>query len=123
MKMKTMKKLITALVIGLPFAFVFSCQHEPVIPEQQVSFSADILPIIQSNCQQSGCHDTTGGEFPLTNYDNIMDKGEIKSGKPKHSELYKQIESGEMPQSPYPALTERNRKLIYIWIAQGAQNN
>lgn len=118
-----MKKLIVLLIIACPFVLMFSCESEPILPEQQVSFSTDILPMIQSGCQHSGCHDTIGGEFPLTNYENIMEEGDIKAGKPKDSKLYEEIEEGSMPKAPYPPMTERNRKLIYIWIAQGAQNN
>lgn len=124
-----MKKLITLLVVAtIPATIFYSCKHEPVLPEQQVSFSADIMPIMQQGCWHAGCHgDSLNAEFKLTDYDKIMDKGEIEPGKPNNSKLYEVITqtSGEdkMPADPYPALTERQIKLIYIWIAQGAKNN
>lgn len=118
-----MKKFFALLAIASPFVLVFSCRHEPILPEQQVSFATDILPIIQSNCQQSGCHGTVNEEFKLTTYENIMDKGEIVAGKPHSSELYQVIEDGTMPPNNSPRVSDRNQKLIYIWIAQGAKNN
>lgn len=124
-----MKKLmVLVLIIALPAIAFYSCKHEPVLPEQQVSFNADIMPIIQQGCWHAGCHgDSLNSEFKLTDYDKIMDKCEVTPGEPFNSKLYEVITltSGEdkMPQAPYPALTERQIKLIYIWIAQGAKNN
>jgi predicted Rdx family selenoprotein len=118
-----MKKLVLILIAATPFVIMNSCKNEPILPEQQVSFATDILPIIQSNCQQVGCHPTSGGQFPLTTYENIMENGDIESGKPNSSKLYQEINEGTMPKQPVAPLTDRNRKLIYIWIAQGAKNN
>ena len=108
---------------------IASCQHEPVLPEQQVSFSTDIQPILQQGCWHAGCHGSTQtGPFELVTYEQVIDKGDVKAGDPKDSELYQVITADPssddfMPQSPYNALTERQIKLIYIWIAQGAKNN
>jgi hypothetical protein len=57
-----------------------------------------------------------------------MERCDVKAGKPNKSKLYQVITASQnseefMPRSPYPALTERNIKLIYIWIAQGAKDN
>ena len=125
-----MKKLIVLALTVTPFFMVFSCRHEPVLPDHQVSFSADILPIIQSSCQHSGCHDPLPGHeaFPITDYQQVIHECDVVAGKPHESKLYEVITAPEgsedrMPQSPYPALTDRNMRLIYIWIAQGAKNN
>jgi type 1 glutamine amidotransferase len=105
-----------------------SCQHETIVPEHQVSFASDILPILQSNCAFSGCHDTLGhGERPLNTYDDVTHGDYVVPGKPHESEIFQRVSmtTGEdmMPQAPYPHLTDRNLRLIYIWIAQGANNN
>jgi hypothetical protein len=123
-----MKRIVSiTIVLAGSVLLLTDCRHDSQIPEQEVSFSTDIFPIVQLNCQHSGCHGTfQTGPFVLDTYEEIMDKGEIKAGDPKHSEFYKLlVEKGEdrMPADPYPAISERNRKLIYIWIAQGAKNN
>jgi hypothetical protein len=123
-----MKKTILFLFAILPFAIAFSCKHEPIIPEQNISFATDILPIIQSSCQHSGCHDTITNEFSLTNYQEVMEEGDIEPGNPEDSKLYEAItapdgDEDRMPQPPYNRLSEMNIRKIYIWIAQGAKNN
>lgn len=124
-----MKKLVVlGLLCSVPAIIFFGCRHEPVLPEQQVSFSQDIMPIIQMGCQHAGCHgDSLNPEFPLTTYEQVMEDGDIKPGDPLDSDLYKLIthpdDEERMPQLPYPRLNDRNIKLIYIWIAQGAKNN
>jgi len=123
-----MKKILVLAAICAPFAFFFSCKHDPVLPEHQVSFATEVHPIIAAGCQHNGCHDTIPTEtFALTTYDDIIQHGEIKPGKPHDSKLYEVITvaTGEdkMPRAPYPPLTDQQIQLIYIWIAQGAQNN
>ncbi|HTF05236.1 MAG TPA: hypothetical protein VK826_14505 [Bacteroidia bacterium] len=125
-----MKKLIVLFILALtPAVTFFSCKHDPVLPEHEVSFSSDILPIIQQGCWHAGCHgDSLNQQFKLTDYEKIMDKGEIEPGDPHDSKLYEVItapdgDEDRMPREPYPRLTERQVKLIYIWIAQGAKNN
>jgi hypothetical protein len=124
-----MKKLIVlGILCSIPAIIFFGCKHEPVLPEQEVSFSQDIMPIIQMGCQHEGCHgDSLNPEFPLTTYEEVMEEGDIKPGDPLDSDLYERITETDpdkiMPRPPYPPLNDRNIKLIYIWIAQGAKNN
>lgn len=98
------------------------------MPDEQVTFQHDIYPIMLSGCEQSGCHDSTGNEtFTLINYSDLMNENLIVPGKPKKSRLYQVITTatGEsfMPRLPYGPLTDRQIRLIYIWIAQGAKDN
>lgn len=123
-----MKRIVyLTVVLAGSVLLLTDCRHDTQIPEQEVSFSEDIFPIIQLNCQHSGCHGTfQTGPFLLDTYEEIMDKGDVKPGDPKNSELYEVlVDKGDdrMPAAPYPEISERNRKLIYIWIAQGAKNN
>jgi hypothetical protein len=124
-----MKKLIVLFIIALvPAVSFFSCQHDPVLPEHEVSYSNDIQPILQLGCTQAGCHGDSLNQMPrLTSYESVMEFGDIEPGKPKDSKLYERIteedEDKRMPKPPYPRLSDRNIKLIYIWIAQGAKNN
>lgn len=123
-----MKKLVALCAISsIPALVFFSCRHEPVLPGHEVSFSQEIMPIIQLSCQHAGCHGDTLNEQPkLVDYESVISVGDVKAGDPKHSKLYDVIttanEEDKMPPAPY-TLSERNVKLIYIWIAQGAKNN
>ncbi len=120
-----MKNFVFASAIAIVFVFMFSCTHEAILPEQQVSFATDVYPTILSGCLHSGCHDTLANQtFSLINYDDVVNH--VNPGKPKDSKIYQVISgTGEefMPKAPYPALTDRQIKLIYIWIGQGAKNN
>lgn len=124
-----MKKLYVLLMLAsVPATIFFGCKHDPVLPEQEVSFSQDILPIMQMGCSHNGCHGDTLNQMPkLTTYDEVMALGDVKPGEPQESELYKRIietdSTERMPRLPYAALNDRNIKLIYIWIAQGAKDN
>jgi hypothetical protein len=123
-----MKKGFLFLLIVSPFLFVFSCTHEPVIPDTPVTFSHDVYPIILSGCVHSGCHDTIGGPdaAPMIDYASTVSIDRIIPGDPKASKLYQNIIStgdDRMPKVPYAPLSDRQIRLIYIWIAQGAKDN
>jgi hypothetical protein len=103
-----------------------ACKHDTVVPEREISFTNEIYPIIQANCQHSGCHGTQNtSEFELITYEDVAER--VKAGNPDDSKIYEAITDvgGEdfMPRAPYPALTDRNTLLIKIWILQGAKNN
>lgn len=105
----------------------FGCKHEPVLPEQEVSFNQDILPVLQMGCTQAGCHGDSLNQMPsLTSYETVMEFGDVKAGDPNDSKLYEVITDTDpeerMPKD-MPPLSDRNIKLIYIWIAQGAKDN
>lgn len=123
-----MKKLVILSIIALlPASFFFSCKHEPVLPEHEVSFSQEVMPVIQMGCQHAGCHgDSLNQEFKLVDYETVMSGGDIEPGKPHSSKLYEVITETDpeerMPFGMAP-LSDRNIKLIYIWIAQGAKDN
>ncbi len=89
-----------------------------------MSFANDIEPIIIGNCTQSGCHGTGGQRMQLLTYNDIVK--EVSAGNPNNSNLYDVITSNEigtMPKPPNPRLSNTQIKMIYLWIAQGAQNN
>ncbi|MEY4193418.1 MAG: hypothetical protein RJA00_1649 [Bacteroidota bacterium] len=121
-------KIKQFLVIAA-FAFVAvwgmqSCQHEQMgDPNAAICFERDILPIFNSKCAMSGCHDagTAAEGYDLSNYSKIVGDGIVK-GKPGKSEIYEEIEDGEMPPKGYPKLSDTEKQLIYDWIADGAKN-
>lgn len=127
-----MKK--TAVIIILSSALIFACKHQVLNPggggdnggDNLVCFEADILPIFQSNCAKSGCHDaeTAQDGYIFDSYDNIVRKG-IKPGNAEDSKVYKvMIETGDdrMPPDGYPPLSKTQTDLVAQWINEGAQN-
>ncbi len=143
---------ISLLLISLTFLVFASCTHEPlagpeipVIPAptdttdtlptgipcdpDTVYFQNQILPLIQSSCAKSGCHDALSQQegIRLTDYQSIITTGQIIAYNPGSSELYEVITETDpdkiMPPPPYSALTSEQISLIYNWIAQGAKNN
>ncbi len=131
MKRKWLVASVMVVVVLFVSMFTNSCVHQPyVMPVSQqtgdpdICFERDILPIFQSNCAKSGCHDVSSHEdgYVLNNYANIMKKG-IVPGNPAASKIYKSITvaSGEdfMPRNA-PALSASAVLLIKKWIEGGA---
>lgn len=113
-------------IVALAFMFG-SCKHKTNFDElAEVSYSANIAPIINSNCAFSGCHgDSLSGSMNLVHYAGLMGGG-IEAGSPNKSKLYnalKSLKDDVMPKKPYNELTEKQIQLIYVWIGQGAKNN
>ncbi len=94
--------------------------------EGEICFERDILPIFQSNCARSGCHDaqTRRHGYTFTSYDGIMDA--IRPGRPDNSEAYEKIIDDDfddrMPPPPNPPLSSAQIASIRQWILQGARN-
>lgn len=125
------------LVIGL-IAVVFGCTTAPLIPPEFtgenpdgtcadgiVSFQYEILPLMNSGCAMSGCHDeiTAEDDVILTNYDDIM--REVTPYDLNESELYEVLfETGDdiMPPPPDAPFNQEQKDLIKRWIMQGAMN-
>lgn len=134
-----MKKLLfTAAVLTVTVFVVNSCKHEvPVltvdttpipgpVANNGVCFESEILPLFQSNCAKSGCHDaaTHTEELILDSYANIIRK-DIVPGKADNSKLYRVLfETGKdkMPPAPNADLTAAQKALIGKWINEGAKN-
>ncbi len=134
-----MKKII---FISLSFTVLFfafnSCKHEapallvnpsPLpgpVPNNGVCFQSEILPLFQSNCAKSGCHDATTHtkDLILDSYVNILRRG-IVPGNADASKIYKVLfETGndKMPPPPNTDLTIAQKALIARWINEGAKN-
>ena len=104
-----------------------TCTREYVEDLRGVCFQRDVLPIFQSNCTQSGCHNSQDREegYDLSSYEQIVSKG-IVPGNYKSSKIYKVLVApggeGLMPQSPYSRLTDAQITLVALWINEGAEN-
>jgi len=123
--MNTLKALSFSLV--LLSAMLISCKHDPHLAPgtPEVCFDNQVLPIIQSSCAKSGCHDGNGEKQALNTYDDIMRM--VTPGKPIQSKLYKAITANPhlgniMPPKPDQPLNSAQLDNIEIWILQGANH-
>ena len=104
-----------------------TCTREYVEDLRGVCFERDVLPIFQSNCTQSGCHNSQDREegYDLSSYEQIVSRG-IVPGDYKASKIYHVLVApggeGLMPQSPYSRLNDAQITLIALWIKEGAEN-
>jgi hypothetical protein len=78
----------------------------------RVSFANDILPLINANCQISGCHGDSGGIPSWSSYDNIFARA---------SAIKTRTGNGTMP--PGGGLTTEQIQMIADWVDDGAPNN
>jgi hypothetical protein len=150
----TMKNRWLFIVAGI--VFVFACTHQISNPgngnngggtggsgnggggggggnggDSLVCFEEEILPLFQSNCAKSGCHDAASHKegYVLDSYDHIMRNG-IDPGNANGSKLYQVLSNqkgGEeddeiMPPPPNQPLSQAQIDLIGQWINEGAQN-
>ena len=122
MKLKHFGYLFFTTLVLL--ASMQACSHDTYSdPNGPICFERDILPIFNSKCASSGCHDASSRAegYVLDSYKHIM-KGGISKGHPNASELYSTIIDGEMPPRRSPKLTSSEINLIHDWIAAGAKN-
>jgi uncharacterized membrane protein len=87
-----------------------------------VCFNTQILPIFNSSCALSGCHDaiTHTDGYNLTSYSGI--KNNIVAGNPTSGKIMREINRNSMPISPGNPLTAEQKALITKWINEGALN-
>lgn len=104
--------------------FFSACKKDQIVgPEcdtANVSFSQDVLPIIQNNCF-SGCHNgasPTSG-FTLESYNDVkkkVDDGRLVGAVKQEPGFV------AMPLNQAP-ISECDQSLIEAWVNQGAPNN
>ena len=79
--------------------------------DANTSFSATILPLFNSSCNLSGCHDGPNAA-QLNTYQVVHDNA---------AQIRASILSGRMPRGG--TLTNAQKNSIYCWIDNGAKNN
>ncbi len=95
--------------------------------KDSLCFAQNILPVIQSSCATTGCHDqTTHREgYVFTDYASIMTT--VNPYNPGGSKLYRVMTTGEsderMPPAGSQQLTSQQIDNIRKWIAEGAVNS
>lgn len=87
-----------------------------------VCFSSEILPLYQTYCAQTGCHNSISQKEGVVtdSYANIM-KG-IKAKNPNSSKYYTEITNGKMPPSGSAQMSATQIAVIQKWINEGAAN-
>jgi len=123
--MKKLNFYLWLVVAVVGFSVFYSCEHKTYEPTElrEVNFQDEVLPIFQTSCGISGCHDAGTAEkgYVYVDYASVMKS--VVAGDPAKSEAYSAIIQklgGYMP--PANPLNEESRSLIRIWIEQGAQN-
>jgi hypothetical protein len=147
-KEKNTRKLVLIMFtfLGL-ILMIHSCKHSPDItgmntepdpdPDPDISnichpdtvyFNQDLMPLLGASCGRAGCHDaaTQADGVRLTDYESVMETGDVRPGRPDNSDLFEVIVDDDpddrMPPPPNePLLTEQIEK-IRTWINQGALN-
>lgn len=135
--MRSFKKIaILAILSGIAGVAIFSCTFKkadikPIcnIPAK-VSFSSDILPILNAHCNTLGCHTGTrpAGNLNLdasVAYTKLMKSGSgyIDTINPNYSLLYSLMITTSKPMPPSGKLDECKTNMILKWIQQKAKNN
>lgn len=123
-----MKKFILLIITLVGIALLQSCSYDwldpidPVVPDV-VSYSANIQPIFDRSCNNSGCHSTGGVAPDLTpanSYSDLMNKNLVNTATPESSKLYtKCAAGGSMNKFTQPG----DPDIILKWIQEGALNN
>lgn len=98
--------------------------------EQQISYSKDIVPILQQNCYR--CHsdnnaDTFGQSIYLENYADVVFMIEAQGTTVEERLVYGNIAQlpgfVPMPGASLPKINECSIQKMRIWIEEGYPNN
>jgi len=121
-------KILKTLLIFAAAAFLLSaCEYEWIEPDlppisDNVSFSADVLPIFNGGCNSGACHGAGGTAPDLSEggaYNALTNGGYIDVDTPEASLIYTSIKTGSMKSYAKAGDAE----IILAWIKQGAENN
>lgn len=120
----TFLKKISILSLCLCSAMIFlnACGSDDEAPDPDCgdpSYSADIVPILESTCALSSCHVTDFDFGDYNEYDDV--KAQADNGS-----LVSEISSKNMPPSNTTGpseLTDAEIALIECWVEKGALNN
>jgi len=101
---------------------------DPCDPEK-IYFERDILPLLQTNCAFSGCHNEASAQdgVILTTYEQVMNSGVVTPLRLDNSDLFEVLtdddEDDRMPPPPSQRLSQEEIQLVSNWILQGATND
>ena len=123
------------MVIASPVVFLQSCYKGAlVIPKTDVevtgpvSFANDIVPVLNSKCNMSGCHNAGGQKPNLTAdaaFNSLTNGGYLDLNTPESSLIYLWLTGKKGTAMPQGGANNPSNINHYVlaWIKQGAQNN
>jgi len=122
-----MKIFKTLLFFAMAGFILCSCEYEWITPEKQpipdnVSYSANIMPIFNNGCNTNVCHGQGATAPDLTDansYNSLINGSYVDTETPEASILYVTMKSGTMQTYTNPG----DEEWILAWIQQGAKNN
>ncbi|MBT8191561.1 MAG: hypothetical protein KJO29_14110, partial [Bacteroidia bacterium] len=123
-----MRKLLVCL---LAFAAIQSCTYNEYLEEDPidpnlVSFSEDIIPFFNTDCNTSGCHgvgDIPPDLSPANAYDALIIGNYIDLTNPANSELYQWMKGNRNLPMPLSGPDAEANSKVLAWISQGALDN
>jgi len=87
----------------------------------EVSFSQDLVPVLEQFANPAHTSAGRGGVF-LSTYEDVLKY--VVPGNPEESELYRRLMGDGVPvMPPSGKLPDETIQLFYDWIMQGAKNN
>ena len=131
--MRTKKIAIVVAVITAPIIGLQGCYKvATVIPDNKVevtepvSFAKDIIPIFNTKCNMSGCHNQ-GGQIPnlsvTVSYNSLLNGNYIDKSSPANSLLYLKMSGKKGSPMPLTGSNIEYNALVLAWIQQGAKDN
>lgn len=136
--MKIINKFLSLLLVSVLFISL-SCDDtitsedldNRVIPETDVSFTADLLPVFNLKCSSGQCHNSSymAGGYSMETWSNVVQSGIVNPFSPTTSRLIWRIDPQYgydlMPPvgEPIRPMTEDQVRGVYTWIEEGAKNN
>ena len=127
-----MKRLFfVMLTVGSILALVISCKYDEALapepdPGIQRSFANDIIPIFNTSCNVSGCHNGAGPSPDLREsvaYESLFTGSLIDTLQPDHSELYLWMSGQRGLPMPIEGVNQGYVAAVLQWIEQGALKN
>lgn len=124
-------KLILIFVLFGVFVFE-SCYYDDLIPKGdteysgEVSFSNDILPILNKDCNVSGCHAAGGIKPDLSAsqaFLSLTNGNYINAANPEESNLYQWMKGNKSTPMPVSGSNADYNAKVLAWIKQGSLNN
>jgi hypothetical protein len=114
-------KKIAIITLGAFAVLAASCKKDKTAPIEcvdEISFSADVQPIIMNSCATSGCHSgpNASNNMNFMTYEAVFEHRVLIGRSVRH-------ESGVTPMPFGPQLSAENISKITCWIEQGAPNN
>ena len=94
---------------------------EGAVMADEVSFSQDLVPVLDQFANPAHTSSGRGGVF-LSTYEDVLKY--VVPGNPEESELYRRLMGDGVPvMPPSGKLPDETIQLFYDWILQGAKDN